>query len=71
MKKLNHDQMLELRNQEFLVNMERLKLIGIKQQFKDRVIKNVSELLNHTNEASERFRIKEVRIQLETIKTII
>tara|TARA_B110000211_G_scaffold140958_1_gene161067 strand:+ start:42 stop:251 length:210 start_codon:yes stop_codon:yes gene_type:complete len=67
MKKLNQEQMLELRNQEFLMNMKDMP--DITQELKDRLIKNIYALLNHTNDLLERFRIKEVISLLEAIKT--
>tara|TARA_R110002124_G_scaffold24634_1_gene90004 strand:- start:13 stop:222 length:210 start_codon:yes stop_codon:yes gene_type:complete len=67
MKKLNHDQMLELINQEFLINMEIMPTIT--KEYKDRLIKNISALVKHTDRPLEKFRITWVQIQLEAIKT--
>ena len=65
MKELDHEQMLELRNQEFLFNME--KIPTITKELKDRMMKNISALLDHTDRPLEKFRIKQVQIQLRSI----
>tara|TARA_R110002074_G_scaffold221552_3_gene392211 strand:+ start:634 stop:1083 length:450 start_codon:yes stop_codon:yes gene_type:complete len=67
MKKLNHDQMLELINQEFLINMESMPKFTKKH--KKFLIEKISELLNHTSELLERIRIKNVVSGLNYIKT--
>ncbi len=66
MKELNHEQMLELRNQEFLINMKNIPTLT--KEHKDRLIKNISALVEHTDRPLEKFRIKQVQIQLELIK---
>ena len=65
MKELNHEQMLELRNQEFLINW--LDIPTLTKEHKDRLIKNISALLDHTDRPLEKFRIKQVQIQLRSI----
>ena len=67
MKQLNFDQMLELRNQEFLMSMK--KIPDITKELKDRLIRNISTLLDHTDVPAEEFRIKQVKSKLELIET--
>ena len=65
MKQLNHSQMLELRNQEFLLNMKEIP--PITKQFKDKLMKNISALLEHTDRTLEKFRIKAIISKLRSI----
>jgi hypothetical protein len=66
MKQLNFEQMLELRNQEFLFNMK--KIPPITKELKDRMMKNISALLDHTDRPLEKMRIKHVQAQLKQKK---
>ena len=58
---------LELKNQEFLLNM--METPPISFEFKERMLKNIIKLLSQTEDAMERIRIKTVIIQLDEIKT--
>jgi hypothetical protein len=59
---------LELKNQEFFLNMMETPTISF--EFKERMLKNIIKLLSQTEDAMERVRIKTVIIQLDEIKTV-
>jgi hypothetical protein len=59
---------LELKNQEFFLNMTKTPPISF--EFKERMLKNITKLLLKTNDKMERIRIKTVIIQLNEIKTV-
>jgi hypothetical protein len=58
---------LELKNQEFFLNM--METPPISFEFKERMLKNIIKLLSQTEDAMERVRIKTVIIELDEIKT--
>jgi hypothetical protein len=59
---------LELKNQEFLLNMVETPPISF--EFKERMLKNITKLLSKTNDKMEIIRIKTVIIQLNDIKSV-
>ena len=59
---------LELKNQEFLLNMVETPPISF--ELKERMLKNITKLLSKTNDKMERTRIKTVIIQLNEIKSV-
>ena len=63
---LDIDGNLELRNQEFFLNI--METPPISFEFKERMLKNITKLLSKTNDKMERIRIKMVIIQLNEIK---
>tara|TARA_R110000782_G_scaffold253678_1_gene341812 strand:- start:21 stop:230 length:210 start_codon:yes stop_codon:yes gene_type:complete len=67
--KLNFESELELRNQEFFVNMGKI-LPSLNKEFKEKLLKNISKLLPQTLNTMERVRIKTVIMQLNKIKTV-
>jgi hypothetical protein len=59
---------LELKNQEFLLNMVETPPISF--ELKERMLKNITKLLSKTNDKMEIIRIKTVIIQLNDIKSV-
>ena len=59
---------LELKNQEFFLNM--IETPPITFEVKERMLKNITKLLPQTEDALERVRIKTVIIELDEIKTV-
>ena len=66
--KLDINGNLELKNQEFFLNM--IETPPITFEVKERMLKNITKLLPQTEDALERVRIKTVIIELDEIKTV-